>query len=133
MARDDPAVPALRGLHERRRGRVDHDYRVAHRPIFSGDSRFTFARDVDHREVHSGDEPAAAVAERAELLRRQAAQDTERERERYEIVPVSAAQEAWLEALRATGADAGIWRPESLTSGRIARELATLAGMGGSR
>ena len=44
-------------------------------------------------------------------------------------VPVSAAQEAWLEALRAAGADAGIWRSQSLTSGRIARELATLAGM----
>jgi hypothetical protein len=60
-------------------------YRVAHRPIFSGESHFTFAREIEHREVHSGDEPAAEVAERAELLRREAARDTERERARYQI------------------------------------------------
>ena len=35
--------------------------------------------------MHPPDEPAAEVTERAELLRRQAAQDTERERERYQI------------------------------------------------
>jgi hypothetical protein len=69
---------------------VGHDgsitiYRVAHRPIFSGESHFTFAREIDHQEVHSADEPAAAVTERAELLRREAAQETERERERYQI------------------------------------------------
>ncbi len=60
-------------------------YRVAHRPVTSGERRFTFGREVEYEEVHSPDEPAATVAERAELLRRQAAQDTERERERYQI------------------------------------------------
>ena len=60
-------------------------YRVVHRPVASGERRFTFDREVEYEEVHSPDEPAATVAERAELLRRQAAQDTERERERYQI------------------------------------------------
>lgn len=69
--------------------RVEEDgsitiYRVAHRPVATGERRFTFARETEYEEVHSPDEPAAAVTERAELLRRQAAQDTERERERYQ-------------------------------------------------
>ncbi len=70
--------------------RVEEDgsitiYRVAHRPVTSGERRFTFERQTEYEEVHSPDEPAAEVTERAELLRRQAAQDTERERERYQI------------------------------------------------
>jgi hypothetical protein len=60
-------------------------YRVAHRPIATGERRFTFDREIEYEEVHPGDEPAAEVTERAELLRRQAAEDTERERERYQI------------------------------------------------
>jgi len=60
-------------------------YRVAHRPVASGDRRFTFDRETEYEEVHPADAPAAAVTERAELLRRDAAQDTERERERYQI------------------------------------------------
>ena len=56
-----------------------------HRPVSAGQDRFTFARELVHREVHSADEPAAAVTERAENLRREAALATERERERYEI------------------------------------------------
>ncbi len=59
--------------------------RIAYRPTASGERRFTFTSGVDHEEVHSADEPAAAVAERAESLRREAALDTERERERYQI------------------------------------------------
>jgi hypothetical protein len=59
--------------------------RIAYRPVASGERRYTFAREVEQEEVHPADEPAAAVTERAELLRRQAAQDTERERERYQI------------------------------------------------
>jgi hypothetical protein len=55
-----------------------------HRPIRCGENGFTFARETAGREVHSGEEPAATVAERAELLRRQAAADTQRERELYE-------------------------------------------------
>ena len=60
-------------------------HRVAYRPVVSGERRFTFAREIEQEEVHPADEPAAGVTERAELLRRQAAQDTERERERYQI------------------------------------------------
>lgn len=60
-------------------------YRVAYRPATSAERRFTFVREVEHEEVHLADEPAAAVTERAELLRRDAAQDTERERERYQV------------------------------------------------
>jgi hypothetical protein len=59
--------------------------RVRHRPVLSGERGFTFVREVCDREVHSGEEPGAVVAERAELLRREAALDTERERERFEI------------------------------------------------
>ena len=66
------------------------------RPVRCGESGFTFVREIVAREVHSGEEPAAAVAERAELLRRQAAASTERERERYE-----AAYDAYQTALLA--------------------------------
>lgn len=58
---------------------------IRHRPVRVGQDRFTFAREVEHREVHSADEPAAAVTERAEALRREAALATEKEHERYEI------------------------------------------------
>jgi hypothetical protein len=54
--------------------------RIRHRPIRSGDRTFVFERRVELTEVHGGDEPAAVVAERAELLRHAAAIDTERER-----------------------------------------------------
>ncbi len=59
--------------------------RTQHRPVASGEHRFTFVRQIDHVEVHSGDESAAAIAERAELLRREAATDTERERHRFDV------------------------------------------------
>jgi hypothetical protein len=59
--------------------------RTRHEPMPSGERRFTFAHAVEHEEVHSGEEPGAMVTERAELLRRQAASDTERERELFEI------------------------------------------------
>jgi hypothetical protein len=70
--------------------RVDEDgaitiYRIAHRPVASGERHFTFEHDTEYEEVHAPDEPAAEVTERAELLRREAAQDTERERRRYQI------------------------------------------------
>lgn len=58
---------------------------VVHRPVRNGPRSFTFVRELQQREVHSPDEPAAVVSERAELLRRQAALDTERERERYQV------------------------------------------------
>lgn len=54
-------------------------------PVRSGETSFTYAREIQHEELHSGEESAAAVTERAELLRRQAALDTERERERFQI------------------------------------------------
>lgn len=58
--------------------------RVEHIPRPVGEDRFSFERSVVRREVHSGDEPGAEVTERAELLRREAAADTARERERYD-------------------------------------------------
>jgi hypothetical protein len=59
--------------------------RIRYEPVATRERRFTFARAVELEEVHSADEPGAAVTERAELLRREAAADTERERERFEI------------------------------------------------
>jgi hypothetical protein len=56
-----------------------------HRPVRVGEDRFTFARELQHREVHPPDEPAAAVTERAETLRREAALVNTEERRRYEI------------------------------------------------
>jgi hypothetical protein len=67
---------------------------VCHRPVPRGDQTFTFVREEVAREVHSADEPAAAVAERAELLRREAAADTRRAREDFE-----AARNAYEETL----------------------------------
>jgi len=60
-------------------------YSVRHRPVRAGENRFTFVREIEHRELHSPDQPAAAVTERAETLRREAALATEREHQRYEI------------------------------------------------
>lgn len=57
---------------------------MRHVPVASGDRGFTFVREIADREVHSEEEPAATVAERAELVRRRAAAATARERARYE-------------------------------------------------
>lgn len=57
--------------------------RVRYQPVLTGERHFSFEREQELSERHSGDEPGAAVTERAELLRRQAAADTERERLRY--------------------------------------------------
>ena len=59
--------------------------RIQLRPVRKGERGFTFVRDIERTEVHPDDEPAAAIAERAELLRREAAVDTERERARFEV------------------------------------------------
>jgi hypothetical protein len=69
---------------------------VCHRPVPEGERKFTFVREEVAREVHSPDEPAAAVAERAELIRREAAAETERARQDFE-----AARDAYEEALMA--------------------------------
>jgi hypothetical protein len=69
-----------------------------YRPISTGERTFTFVREEIGREVHSAEEPAAAVTERAELLRRQAASDTSRERERFEL-----ARDAYESAMLASG------------------------------
>lgn len=58
---------------------------MRHRPVQVGEDRFTFVRELQQREVHSPDEPAAAVTERAETLRREAAIVNEEEHRRYEI------------------------------------------------
>jgi hypothetical protein len=57
---------------------------LRYRPVASGERRFIFVREVQSREIHSADEPAAAVTERAELLRRQAAAETRQARQLYE-------------------------------------------------
>ena len=54
--------------------------RIRHRPVRCGERTFAFERAVELTEVHAGDDPAAIVSERAELLRHAAAIDTERER-----------------------------------------------------
>lgn len=43
---------------------------------------------------------------------------------------LSIAQVMWRRALREGGADVDVWRPADLLSGRVARELAALAGIG---
>ena len=40
------------------------------------------------------------------------------------------AQQAWLDALTAAGMNAGVYRPSDLLTGRLAAELAALAGLG---
>jgi hypothetical protein len=58
--------------------------RARYRPTRSGEHSFDFARAVELSESHAGDEPAAIVSERAELLRHAAAIDTERERAAFQ-------------------------------------------------
>ncbi len=62
-----------------------HIVRARYEPGAAGGEGFTFSRQVELDEVHSAEEPGAVVAERAELLRREAAADTETERQRYEV------------------------------------------------
>ena len=45
---------------------------------------------------------------------------------------VTRAQQAWLDTLTAGGADACVWRPEDLFSGRIANEMVAVAGLRGA-
>jgi len=59
---------------------------VRYQPQPCGEQTFTFVREIEAREEHSGEEPAAAVTERAEVLRREAAARTQRARERFGLV-----------------------------------------------
>jgi hypothetical protein len=56
---------------------------IRYQPVSAGEGQFTFVREILDPERHSEEEPAAPVAERAEHLRRRAAQLTEQERARY--------------------------------------------------
>ena len=38
-------------------------------------------------------------------------------------------QQEWLDALTGSGADAGVWRPSDLHSGRMQRELVAISGL----
>jgi hypothetical protein len=58
--------------------------RVRYQPVRSGAAEFVFERSIELTEVHAGDDPAAVVSERAELLRHTAAIDTERERATFQ-------------------------------------------------
>ena len=42
---------------------------------------------------------------------------------------LTAAQQDWQRTLRRAGSDVDVWRPGDLLSGRVARELAALAGL----
>jgi hypothetical protein len=57
---------------------------VRHQPVRAGAGTFVFERSVEQTEVHRGDDPAAVVSERAEVLRHTAAVDTERERAAFQ-------------------------------------------------
>lgn len=67
---------------------------VCHRPVIRDEGTFSFLREEVGREVHPAEEPAAAVTERAELLRGRAAAQTQEAREDYE-----AARAAYEDAL----------------------------------
>jgi hypothetical protein len=41
-------------------------------------------------------------------------------------------QQEWLDLLAAGGGDAGVWRPEHLLSGQVARELAAISRIAGA-
>jgi hypothetical protein len=56
---------------------------VCYRPVETRPGRFTFVRAIEARERHEAEAPAAVVTDRAEALRRAAAQATERERELF--------------------------------------------------
>jgi len=56
---------------------------VRYVPVPTREGRFGFRREIVQREVHSEEEPAAAVTDRAERLRREAALATQGELERY--------------------------------------------------
>jgi hypothetical protein len=45
---------------------------------------------------------------------------------------LSLAQIMWRNVLREAGADVDVWRPDDLTSGRVAHELMALAGLRGA-
>jgi hypothetical protein len=72
--------------------------RLRYEPVATGEGRFTFSRATELEESYCAEEPGATVTERAELLRRQAAADTERERERFEL-----AADAYQTALMSAG------------------------------
>ena len=57
--------------------------RTRYEPVECGERTFSFAATVEAIEEHSGDEPAAVVAERAEVRRREAARETEAARQRF--------------------------------------------------
>jgi hypothetical protein len=59
--------------------------RVRHDPVRASERTFTFVASPESEQVHSGDEPAALVSDRAETARRLAAADTARERRLYEL------------------------------------------------
>ena len=46
---------------------------------------------------------------------------------------ITRAQDEWLFALTDAGQNADVWRPDALLSGRVARELAAIAGLGEPR
>ena len=74
--------------------------RLQHDPIHTLPGKFSFTSERVSEETHSGDLPAETIAERAETLRRDAALDSEEERQRYEV-----AADAYETALLAKGGE----------------------------
>jgi hypothetical protein len=58
--------------------------RACYSPVRCANDRFRFERAIERRELQEAERASAAVVERAEQLRNEAALDTERERRRYE-------------------------------------------------
>ncbi len=59
--------------------------RVAHRPVAARPDTFSFQRETTVAEICDPERPGAEVAERVEALRRAAARETARGRERYRV------------------------------------------------
>ncbi len=116
------AVALLASLMPENGGRESLDYKL--RKMLDDDFPHLLRQhNSDSRRAHAGF-PDWVIAGPGGVLVR------ELKRESTKPTP---AQVAWLDAFSAAGFDCGIWRPSSLLNGDIARELTTLAGMGGSR
>jgi hypothetical protein len=119
-----PALMKLARLMPENGGSGSLDYKL--REMLAGN----FADDLlwqhnsDSRRAHKG-WPDWFIARKVPLLTPGAALVRELKREGQN--PTRGQQE-WLDALEAAGFDAGVWRPSDYYSGRIALELAALAG-----
>ena len=106
---------------------LDYKLREMLRENFTG--RLLWQHNSDSRRAHTG-WPDWVIARRYRSDGHGIGGVLVRELKREKTQPTEDQME-WLAALKASGLDVGIWRPSDLLSGRIARELAALAGLGG--